>query len=68
MVDFDTYKELHPGSSYMRQEGYISGRKPNLPKDGSEPEEPEIYLFPKLIPGFDLRRKKWGKELSRNLP
>ncbi|KAG4260745.1 hypothetical protein FPRO04_04369 [Fusarium proliferatum] len=59
MVDFDTYKELHPGSSYMRQEGYISGRKPNLPKDGSEPEEPEIYLFPKLIPGFDLRRKKW---------
>ncbi|RKK85495.1 hypothetical protein BFJ69_g1639 [Fusarium oxysporum] len=59
MVDFDTYKELHPGSSYMRQEGYISGRKPNLPKDGSEPGEPEIYLFPKLIPGFDLRRKKW---------
>ncbi|KAF5640540.1 TOB3 (member of AAA-ATPase family) [Fusarium sp. NRRL 52700] len=59
MVDFDTYKELHPGSAYMRQEGYISGRKPNLPKDGSEPEEPEIYLFPKLIPGFDLRRKKW---------
>ncbi|KAF4342299.1 TOB3 (member of AAA-ATPase family) [Fusarium beomiforme] len=59
MVDFDTYKELHPGSSYMRQEGYMSMRKPNLPKDGSEPEEPEIYLFPKLIPGFDLRRKKW---------
>ncbi|KAI7765298.1 hypothetical protein ACKAV7_005169 [Fusarium commune] len=76
MVDFDTYKELHPGSSYMRQEGYISGRKPNLPKDGSEPEEPEIYLFPKLIPGFDLRLDlevdrirdvSWNKEAFKSL-
>ncbi|KAF4501782.1 TOB3 (member of AAA-ATPase family) [Fusarium agapanthi] len=76
MVDFDTYKELHPGSSYMRQEGSISGRKPNLPKDGSEPEEPEIYLFPKLIPGFDLRLDlevdrirdvSWNKEAFKSL-
>uniref|UniRef100_A0A0D2XES5 ATPase AAA-type core domain-containing protein n=1 Tax=Fusarium oxysporum (strain Fo5176) TaxID=660025 RepID=A0A0D2XES5_FUSOF len=61
-VDKELFIDFPPkyrGSSYMRQEGYISGRKPNLPKDGSEPEEPEIYLFPKLIPGFDLRRKKW---------
>ncbi|KAJ4268901.1 hypothetical protein NW762_002972 [Fusarium torreyae] len=63
MVDFDTYKELHPNNSYMIQKGYNSEQRisllTDLPTDDSEPEEPEIYLFPSLIPGFDLRRKKW---------
>jgi len=31
-----------------------------LPTDDSEPEAPEVYLFPTSLPGFDLRRKKWG--------
>ncbi|KAI8276631.1 hypothetical protein K4K60_007534 [Colletotrichum sp. SAR11_57] len=33
--------------------------EPGLPADGSEPHAPEIYLFPNIVPGFDLRRKKW---------
>jgi hypothetical protein len=33
----------------------------SLPTDDSEPEAPEVYLFPTRLPGFDLRRKKWGK-------
>jgi hypothetical protein len=39
-----------------------TGVDPNtyLPTDDSEPEAPEIYLFPTRLPGFDLRRKKWG--------
>jgi len=32
----------------------------SLPTDDSEPEAPEVYLFPTSLPGFDLRRKKWG--------
>ncbi|KAM0561950.1 hypothetical protein ACHAPJ_002391 [Fusarium lateritium] len=52
-------QKLHPGSNYVGQVGYVSARKTNLPADDSEPEDPEIYLFPEEIPGFDLRRKKW---------
>ncbi|UPK89428.1 hypothetical protein LCI18_000363 [Fusarium solani-melongenae] len=29
------------------------------PKDDKGPQTPEIYLFPTMAPGFDLRRKKW---------
>ncbi|RTE69062.1 hypothetical protein BHE90_016557 [Fusarium euwallaceae] len=31
------------------------------PKEDQGPKPPEIYLFPTMVPGFDLRRKKWGK-------
>ncbi|KAF5484707.1 putative AAA domain-containing protein [Colletotrichum siamense] len=58
MVDYDTYTSLYPHNSYAAKAiGAVA--EPGLPTDGSEPHAPEIYLFPKLIPGFDLRRKKW---------
>lgn len=62
MVDFKTYKELHPNNSYIRP-FTIDGRdheKPRLPVDDCDPDEPEIFLFPAVIPGFNFRRKKWG--------
>lgn len=41
--------------------GHVSAETNSaLPTDDSEPEPPEVYLFPTSIPGFDLRRKKWG--------
>ncbi|KAK1706643.1 hypothetical protein BDP67DRAFT_547794 [Colletotrichum lupini] len=57
MIDFETYKSLHPNNQYMNKKKLIP--EPGLPTDGSEPHVPEIYLFPNLVPGFDLRRKKW---------
>ncbi|KAK7425707.1 hypothetical protein QQZ08_007806 [Neonectria magnoliae] len=56
---FNTYKELHPQNSYSRSSLATSKTAAKLPKDGGEPEAPEIYLFPPLVPGFDLWRKKW---------
>lgn len=66
MIDFDTYQELHPLNKYhagWRNAPYVLT---NLPTDDSEPKAPEIYLFPPLIPGFDLRRKKWSKCLLKH--
>ncbi|KAI3547735.1 hypothetical protein CABS03_10065 [Colletotrichum abscissum] len=57
MIDFETYKSLHPYNQYTNMENFPP--EPGLPTDGSEPHVPEIYLFSNLVPGFDLRRKKW---------
>jgi hypothetical protein len=64
MIDFNTYKELHPLNQYISFLGSVSTKETSLPTDGSEPKAPEIYLFPILVPGFDLRRKKWSKYFS----
>ncbi|KAK0372974.1 hypothetical protein CLIM01_09660 [Colletotrichum limetticola] len=57
MIDFETYKSLHPNNQYTNLVNVVL--ETGLPTDGSEPHIPEIYLFPNLVPGFDLRRKKW---------
>ncbi|KAF3806905.1 putative 26S proteasome regulatory subunit-like [Colletotrichum gloeosporioides] len=58
MIDYDTYTSLHPVNSYaMKATKAVA--EPGLPADGSEPRAPEIYLFPNMVPGFDLRRKTW---------
>ncbi|CAI0648973.1 unnamed protein product, partial [Colletotrichum noveboracense] len=58
MIDYDTYTSLHPTNSYAMKVTEVVA-EPGLPADGSEPHAPEIYLFPNMVPGFDLRRKKW---------
>ncbi|KAE9571386.1 hypothetical protein CGMCC3_g12570 [Colletotrichum fructicola] len=58
MIDYDTYTSLHPINSYSMKVADVVA-EPGLPADGSEPHAPEIYLFPNIVPGFDLRRKKW---------
>lgn len=59
MIDFEAYTSFHPYNQYTNKEKAVP--EPGLPTDDSEPHVPEIYLFPNLVPGFDLRRKKWGK-------
>ncbi|KAM5351088.1 hypothetical protein ACJ41O_003811 [Fusarium nematophilum] len=59
MIDYRTYQELHPYNEYWTAVQMGRATRENIPMDGSEPKEPEIYLFPTKIPGFDLRRKKW---------
>ena len=72
MTDFDTYKELHPSNRYLQQKpslayGHLLMNRghanpgTSLPTDDTEPTAPEVYLFPTHLPGFDLRRKKWGE-------
>lgn len=63
MIDFETYKELHPKNQYSTMNSHLLDKVTTLPTDGSEPRAPEIYLFPPRIPGFDLRRKKWSEYL-----
>ncbi|KAJ3960678.1 hypothetical protein N0V92_002689 [Colletotrichum tropicale] len=58
MIDYDTYTSFHPLSEYAKN-AMDAATEPKLPQDDSEPRAPEIYLFPNLVPGFDLRRKKW---------
>ncbi|KAI8721315.1 AAA domain-containing protein [Fusarium sp. LHS14.1] len=59
MVDFNTYKELHPYSKYSKQEDVLSKSEEYSPKGDQSPQSPEMYLFPTTVPGLDLRRKKW---------
>ena len=61
MLDFATYKELHPFNHYSTLLSAGCTEETYLPTDGSEPEAPEIYLFPLFVPGFDFRRKEWGE-------
>jgi len=61
-------RAIIPGSGHMyallsghESHGSVSAEtSSDLPTDESEPEVPEVYLFPTSLPGFDLRRKKWG--------
>ncbi|KAJ3545948.1 hypothetical protein NM208_g2244 [Fusarium decemcellulare] len=59
MVDFSTYKELHPYNHYSQKSRDSLEVTTNLPVDSGELEEPDVYVFPTMVPGFDLRRKKW---------
>ncbi|KAM6540249.1 hypothetical protein FALCPG4_001974 [Fusarium falciforme] len=59
MIDLRTYNELHPSNKYSLNKPSFSRKELYSPKDGQDPEAPEIYLFPAMVPGFDLRRKKW---------
>ncbi|KAI1329012.1 hypothetical protein F5Y16DRAFT_397727 [Xylariaceae sp. FL0255] len=54
MLDFDTYKELHPNNQYSD----VPNSTKSKSFDAVEVGEPEVYVFPPLIPGFDIRRKK----------
>lgn len=59
MIDFNTYKELHPDSLNFVNEAWAFKRyyKAN-PNEEARP--PELYLFPSLVPGFNFRTKKWS--------
>jgi hypothetical protein len=61
MIDFATYKELHPDNEYSRRTQISSNVDEYSPGDNQGPQAPEMYLFPTMVPGFDLRRKIWGK-------
>ncbi|CAG9986756.1 unnamed protein product [Clonostachys byssicola] len=59
VVDFSTYMELHPFQQHTPSGLDGSMKVKDLPKDDTPPDAPGIYLFPRIIPGFDLRTKKW---------
>jgi hypothetical protein len=66
MVDFQAYQQLHHNSTNFRFL-YSTIDDPNCERMSGEvmasdepPPEPDIYVFPNTIPGYDLRSKKWG--------
>ena len=59
MVDFHTYKQLHPNKhTYYKIHDYLD---PAATASDEPPPAPSIYVFPNKIPGYNLRSKKWGK-------
>ncbi|OTB06094.1 hypothetical protein M426DRAFT_319166 [Hypoxylon sp. CI-4A] len=54
MIDFETYNQLHPRQPYL-----TGGEEIYQLQNSSGLDEKEVYLFPALVPGFDLRRKIW---------
>jgi len=67
MVDFQTYSQLHsdsPGfkkwfpTSGSSEREYLSQEKMD---DDTPPPEPDIYVFPDSIYGYNLHKKKWGE-------
>lgn len=66
MVDFPTYRQLHPPEHPL-----VRKKRTEIPPERLEaddpPSAPEIYLFPSRIVGYNFRRKKWGKVTSVGL-
>lgn len=73
MVDFQIYKEIHSdslnfqllyGDIYDDEDNEdLERRKMSAEEMESEtpPPQPNIYVFPDSVPGYNLRSKKWGK-------
>lgn len=61
MVDFHTYQQLHPCMRTSR-ESHDCLDSAAMASD-EPPAAPSIYVFPNMIPGYNLRSKKWGKYL-----
>ncbi|KAF3006997.1 hypothetical protein E8E14_007964 [Neopestalotiopsis sp. 37M] len=65
MVDFETYRQIH-SSSFTFKFSYPSicddklpRMDPRIMKSDEPPPAPDIYVFPKTIPGYNLQSKKW---------
>ncbi|KAF7538457.1 hypothetical protein G7054_g2875 [Neopestalotiopsis clavispora] len=60
MIDFHTYKELHPEAKMVRNAMKLSNNKsrPYISKNGVTGSQ-DKYLFPREIPGFNFRTKNW---------
>lgn len=70
MVDFGTYKEIHGDSAtYRRSYGLDTlddtpeseQMKPKEMKTDTPPSTPEIFVFPNMIPAYNMRSKKCSK-------
>lgn len=57
MVDFHTYQQLHPCMRTSR-ESHDCLDSAAMASD-EPPAAPSIYVFPNMIPGYNLRSKKW---------
>jgi hypothetical protein len=59
MIDYPAYHALHPQSKDQGAFPLDSNVESTFIEQ-EVPSEPEIYLLPRTILGFNLRRKKWG--------
>ena len=59
MVDIETYKTLHPDSEIAQSEYHADIDAKDMARD-DPPKGDSILLFPHMLIGYELRRKKWG--------
>ncbi|KAK0639831.1 P-loop containing nucleoside triphosphate hydrolase protein [Cercophora newfieldiana] len=64
MVDFHTYRQLHSDlvsfkRSFLSQHESTEYLSDERMEDDQPPSEPEIYVFPGTIIGYNLHKKKW---------
>lgn len=69
MIDFKTYKELHPdakvaGSLAKSQDRVIDDE---VMDSDEPPQEPDLLVLPNTLVGYNFRQKKWS-EYTTNLP
>ncbi|KAK8114658.1 hypothetical protein PG999_006727 [Apiospora kogelbergensis] len=61
MIDFQTYRQIHSNS--ISSSSFNEGDDKRLGSEFMEldtpPTAPDIYVFPTIIPGYNLRNKKW---------
>jgi hypothetical protein len=62
MIDFKTYRKMHPGASLFSDKRLRTDDE--LPKGVMEKDTPPDSQFPLLLPanihGFNLQDKKWS--------
>lgn len=69
MVDFQTYRQLHSDTASFKRsflakdEASTKFLSDERMEDDKPPTEPEIYVFPDTIIGYNLHTKKWGESL-----
>ncbi|KAK2777244.1 AAA family ATPase [Colletotrichum kahawae] len=60
MVDYQTYKKLHPDSQRpVDNNRNVKETGQNFHRSANPPDEPASLLFPSQTVGFNLRRKAW---------
>lgn len=60
MIDYPTYQELHP-HSVDKGASMLDSKMESTFIEQEAPSEPDIYLLPRTVLGFNLRRKIWGE-------
>jgi hypothetical protein len=70
MIDFQTYKQLHPGSERTSERTAprlsISSPKGNLPAFMTRddlPPYPDLLVLPNTVVAYNCHHKKWGAYL-----
>lgn len=66
MIDYDTYRKLHPDADDFVYAGGVEISLEELQRD-HPPEDDRKYLFPTTVSGFSMQDKKWSMSIFLSL-